>query len=55
MKTKSCLDCFNLKVKAGTVWCVKGQIRPKSETLPLKHSDRYKKAKVCKDYEGMDE
>jgi len=55
MKNKSCLDCFHLKVKAGEVWCSKGQFKAKRESLPIKPSARYKVAKVCKSFEGIDE
>jgi hypothetical protein len=57
MKTKSCLDCFNLKVKAGTVWCSKGRLKARLEILPLKITgySRYRVAKNCEEFEDMDE
>jgi hypothetical protein len=53
--TKSCLHCRHLKYQKGRCWCVKGHLKSKSETLPIKPSERFRAAKTCKDYEGMDE
>jgi hypothetical protein len=56
MTKPNCLNCLHLRHKQGSVWCRKGSLKPKKESLPLKKGERYNRVgKTCKEFEGMDE